>query len=202
MVLKQAGVERVGVGLDCATPETFEQIKPGYRWRRYLHFIHDIVDIFGIGSVHLIVGLGDTDQAIIKLIQEFRDINAYVALFAFTPVRGTDLTFPPPSIGRYRALQLARYLIVYQISTYDEMCFQDGALTSFGIPQSRLEQVLALGEPFRTSGCPDCNRPFYNERPGGVMYNYPWPLSLEEKKQAASELEHYLCQEFTVLGGG
>ncbi|MCW3977503.1 MAG: radical SAM protein, partial [Candidatus Bathyarchaeota archaeon] len=24
-----------------------------------------------------------------------------------------------------------------------------------------------------TSGCPGCNRPYYNERPGGPLYNYP-----------------------------
>ena len=30
VVLKDAGVERVGVGLDCATEATFKGIKPGF----------------------------------------------------------------------------------------------------------------------------------------------------------------------------
>ncbi|HDI74230.1 MAG TPA: hypothetical protein ENF57_04430 [Candidatus Korarchaeota archaeon] len=28
-------------------------------------------------------------------------------------------------------------------------------------------------EAFLTSGCPSCNRPFYNERPRGPIYNFP-----------------------------
>ena len=47
---------------------------------------------------------------------------------------------------------------------------------------------LADGDAFRTPGCPDCNRPFYNEHPGGPMYNYPRPLTLAETCQAISEV--------------
>jgi biotin synthase len=47
----------------------------------------------------------------------------------------------------------------------------------------------ATGEPFQTSGCPDCNRPYYNERPGGVMYNYPRPLVAAEALRAIEEME-------------
>ena len=39
---------------------------------------------------------------------------------------------------------------------------------------------------FETSGCPGCNRPYYNERPGGMLYNYPRPLTAAE---AAREIE-------------
>jgi biotin synthase len=51
-----------------------------------------------------------------------------------------------------------------------------------------VSQYLADGDAFRTSGCPDCNRPFYNERPGGPMYNYARPLTLEEAFRAISEM--------------
>ncbi len=46
--LKAAGVSRIGIGLDCATEETFQRVKPGFHWdgitasgrhRRYLHRI-------------------------------------------------------------------------------------------------------------------------------------------------------------------
>ena len=30
-----------------------------------------------------------------------------------------------------------------------------------------------LREFFNTYGCEGCNRPFYNERPSGPIYNYP-----------------------------
>jgi biotin synthase-related radical SAM superfamily protein len=44
------------------------------------------------------------------------------------------------------------------------------------------------GEAFCTAGCPGCNRPFYNERPGGPMYNYPRPLTPAEVEAACSEV--------------
>lgn len=33
---------------------------------------------------------------------------------------------------------------------------------------------------FRTYGCPDCNRPLYNEKPRQIPYNYPRVLTEEE----------------------
>jgi biotin synthase len=50
-----------------------------------------------------------------------------------------------------------------------------------------LQEVLADGKAFETSGCPDCNRPYYNESPRGVMFNYHRPLVAGEIQQAISE---------------
>ncbi len=50
-------------------------------------------------------------------------------------------------------------------------------------------ELPADGEPFRTSGCPDCNRPFYNEPPGGPLFNYPRPLTRAEADRAVQEME-------------
>jgi len=58
-----------------------------------------------------------------------------------------------------------------------------GRLVDLGVP------LPLTGEPFQTCGCPDCNRPFYNERPGGVMYNYPRPLTPVEARRAMAEME-------------
>ena len=43
--LKAAGVTRVGVGLDCATEETFSKIKPGFNWTQYHAFLDEIVEV-------------------------------------------------------------------------------------------------------------------------------------------------------------
>ena len=51
-----------------------------------------------------------------------------------------------------------------------------------------LLRALKSGEPFQTSGCPGCNRPFYNETPRGPIYNYPRPLTGDEVEEAISEL--------------
>jgi len=46
----------------------------------------------------------------------------------------------------------------------------------------KLQKYLKTG--FRTSGCVDCNRPYYNEKPTGPIYNYPRELNEEELKNA------------------
>jgi len=190
--LKAAGVERVGIGLDCATEATFERVKPGFHWDWYHRFLQEVMSIFSGGSVHLIVGLGDSDESLIRKIQEVFDHRCTVALFAFTPVRGARLKKPAPNIGRYRAIQLARYLIVHNQVRAEAMDFVQGRLVALHTASAVLAPALASGEPFQTSGCPGCNRPFYNERPGGDMYNYPASLTAAESSSAFRELSTYL----------
>jgi len=60
----------------------------------------------------------------------------------------------------------------------------NSCLTNFGISKQRFLEVIDSGEPFLTSGCPGCNRPYYNERPGGPLYNYPRQLLPEEIEEA------------------
>ena len=104
------------------------------------------------------------------------------ALFAFTPIRGTALeTKPQPLIESYRRIQLARYLIVNGCARSEEIHFDSvGCLTDFGVEKETLMCIVETGKPFLTSGCPDCNRPFYNEKPSGPIYNYPRNISREE----------------------
>jgi biotin synthase len=133
----------------------------------------------------LIVGLGETEQEMVERIQWAHDLGVTVGLFAFTPVRGTHLAdLPPPPLAVYRRMQAARWLIVHDGSRAREMSFdRDGQLADLGA-------ALPLpGEAFRTSGCPDCNRPFYNEQPAGPLYNYPRSLTAAEAARAVKEME-------------
>jgi len=189
--LKDANLDRIGVGLDCASENVFRKMKPDFKWDDYMNFMKDMVDVFGTGSVHLIVGLGETDEEMISMFQKTVDMKCYPALFAFTPVKGINLGYPKPEIERYRALQLARYLITNKLCRIENMVFENGKMVSIKISSSILENVLESGKPFQTSGCKDCNRPFYNERPGGIMYNYPYPLDKDEVKNVKEELRGY-----------
>ena len=128
---------------------------------------------------------------LVHKMQEAHDRGCTVALFAFTPVRGARLHLPAPCAGRYRALQLARYLIISNRARIEDMAFADGQLTRINVAANVIERALDIGTPFRTSGCPDCNRPLYNERPGGTMYNYATPLEEDEKALAREELASY-----------
>lgn len=174
--LAEAGAERVSIALDAATPELFKRIKGGgYTWRKHLEALEHARTIFGNRvSTHLIVGLGESEWNIVERIQLLHDRGITVALFAFTPIAGTPLSgHPQPDVASYRRIQLARFLIINNLSRIERMRFESEQIVDFGIEQDVLREKVRSGEPFRTSGCPGCNRPFYNESPRGPIYNYP-----------------------------
>lgn len=161
---RDLGVTHVGVGLDAATPELVEGVGKPFTWEEYWRFTELVVRVFGRrrALVHLIFGLGESEEEFVRAMAKAYEVGADVALFAFTPVPGTPMASrPPPDLRSYRRMQAARHLL------------------SRG---ERLEAVLARlreggldppPEATVTSGCPWCNRPFYNERPSGPIYNYP-----------------------------
>lgn len=184
-------VDRLSVPLDAATPEIFDKIKGGiYTWENHLAAMENAKRIFnGRVSTHLIVGLGETEEEMARTIQQLHDMEITVGLFAFTPIQGTPLSgLSPPVVSTYRKIQLARFLIVNNISKAEQMSFQEGRIVDFGVSEDVLDVAISSGEPFRTSGCPDCNRPFYNESPRGPIYNYPRKPTRKEIEKIKSEL--------------
>jgi len=195
--LAEAGAERIGIPLDATTPELFYRIKGvlaggPYSWEKQFELLRIAVSIFGKGKVstHLIVGLGETEEEMVKAIQQCVDMDVLPALFAFTPIQGTPLeTWRQPSIQSYRQIQTARHIILLKIARSDDMLFDsEGHLVEFGVEKKILEQLIQNGLPFQTSGCPDCNRPYYNEKPSGPIYNYPRPLTRKELSKTREEL--------------
>ena len=186
--LANAGAERIGIPLDAATKEIFDWVKGSsaggpYRWEKQFELLNEAVEVFGKGrvSTHLIVGLGETEKEMVNIIQKCVDISVLPALFAFTPIRGTALENKvQPTVQNYRRVQIARYLILHGIARYEDMVFDEDCLTGFGVDKQVLIHVVQTGEPFLTSGCPYCNRPYYNEKPSGPIYNYPRKLTTEE----------------------
>lgn len=181
-----AGVDHIGFGLDAATPEVFRRVK-GRGWERYQSLIAHVAEEHpGRAAVHLIAGLGETERELVEAVQRYSDRGAVVGLFAFCPIAGTRMaSSPPPSLDSYRRLQAARYLIAAGAASVAEMEFESrGRLAR--LPESA-KALIAPGEAFRTSGCPGCNRPFYNERPGGPQYNYARPLAPDEARAALQE---------------
>jgi len=196
--LIQAGADRIGIALDAVTEQLFDKVKGAaaggpYRWRDEFTLIRAAIGIFGEGNVstHLIIGLGETEREAAVMLQSCVDIGVLPALFAFTPVRGTALAGnSQPGLGAYRRLQLARYLIVNSLARFEDMKFNKaGHLVDFGLGTDELSYALESGMPFLTSGCADCNRPFYNEKPSGPIYNYPRKLTTQEIEVIKSQLE-------------
>jgi biotin synthase-related radical SAM superfamily protein len=187
--LAEAGVERIGIPLDAATEQLFDKVKGSsaggpYSWAEQFELLGWAVRIFGRGrvSTHLIVGLGETEREMVKLVQRCADMGVLPALFAFTPIPGTVLEcMPQPSIQKYRRIQIARHLIVYETARCESMRFDaEECISDFGVDKRTLLRIIRTGEPFLTSGCPNCNRPYYNEKPSGPLYNYPRGLTEDE----------------------
>ncbi|BFH74248.1 radical SAM protein [Sulfurisphaera javensis] len=145
---KELGVDYLGVGLD-TVKSLWDYVGKPYSFEEYIKFIKEAVKVFGNGHVyaHLIVGLGESDEELIAVMKMLKDIGANVALFAFTPIKGTPFeNLPRPSLERYRNIQKIRYSLFY------------GKETDFA---------------YLTSGCPSCDRPYYNEDPREKLYNIP-----------------------------
>jgi biotin synthase len=182
--LASIGVERFGLPFDAATKDIFDRVKGSYSWEGHLKALENARAVFGDRvSTHLIAGLGESEEDLIRAVQFFHYSGVTVALFAFTPIPGTPLSGQPrPDIASYRRVQLARFLIDRNLSRAEDMSFSNGRLVDFGVDLEILKKVVESGEPFVTSGCPGCNRPFYNESPRGPIYNYP-------RKPRRSEIE-------------
>ena len=195
--LKEAGVDRLGIALDAATESVFNRVKGVgaggcYSWENQFRLFSEALSVFGKGNVstHVIVGLGETEKEAVEIVQRCVDLGVLPALFAFTPVRGTVLEGNlAPKLESYRRIQLARYLIVNLKTRANKIGFDvNGKIINYGLPQEDIENIIEDGAPFRTSGCPDCNRPYYNEKPSGPIYNYPKKQNKKEIKKIRTEL--------------
>jgi biotin synthase len=201
--IREAGADMVGVAIDAATPELFARyrgagVKGPHRWEHYWATLERTVDVFGRykAGVHLIVGLGETEQEMIDAIQRAHDLGAHTHLFSFYPEAGSPMEdHPQPCYGQYRRVQLARYIINADRGRYEQMAFNGaGQVIDFGI---ETDDLVHYGEPFLTSGCPGpdgrvaCNRPFGNERPGRPIRNYAFLPEPEDVELIRYQLRDY-----------
>jgi biotin synthase len=203
---KSIPVDRLGIAIDGATEEIFDKlrgrgVKGPHRWERYWAIFHEGVEIFGPGKVgvHLIVGLGETEEEMVGVMDRIRRSGGCTHLFCFFPEPGSRLErWPQPPVGQYRRCQLARYLIDEGLATLEEFSFNDkGQIVFFGLPQRELERIIELGTPFMTSGCPDetgktvCTRPYGDCAPGDDIRSYPFNPDEEDLALIKRQLWDY-----------
>jgi len=191
IILKDAGVEVLTIPLDCANERLFHKVK-GRNWKDHWKALEKALGIFGPGRVgtHIIVGLGETEKDIVNVISKCHQLGILTSLFAFTPVRGTPLWGrPQPDLVSYRRLQLAKELIVSGRATEKDFIYNDlGMIRRIDINRETIEDVIEKGEAFMTRGCPGCNRPYFNEKVTGPVFNYPRSLKKEEVESIRREI--------------
>jgi biotin synthase-related radical SAM superfamily protein len=198
MAMKKAGADWVGIAIDAATPELFDQLRGKgvggpHRWDHYWKVVQmatSVFEKFHVG-IHLIVGLGETEKEMVEAIQKGQNLGAHTHLFSFFPEKGSPMeAYPLPPLDQYRRIQLARWIINEGLGSVNQMTFDEkGRLIDFGMD---IQLLIQMGEPFVTSGCPGrngkvaCNRPYGNERPSGPIRNFPFmpePEDIEEIKK-------------------
>ncbi|MDI6800141.1 MAG: radical SAM protein [Actinomycetota bacterium] len=201
--LKAAGVQMVGIAVDAATEELFDEnrgsrVKGPHNWERYWEALGEAARIFGknnFGS-HLISGLGESEREMAAAIQRVRDLGGRTHLFSFHPEEGSRLAKKEAcEAGQYRRIQLARYLIDCDLSRAEKMQFdKEGRLSGFGLAEDELNRVIDSGSPFRTSGCPSktikegaCNRPFGDGPPSDIR-SFPFKLNKNDVKKVRRQM--------------
>lgn len=212
--LYDGGAEKIAFSFDAATPELFGKIK-GTSWDDEWNLYMETTKLFpGRTVIHLIAGLGETEEEMAQVIAGFYLSGSEVSLFAFTPIPGTPLAKrKQPAMKSYRKLQAVLYLIRKLGIVSDKESDNQGEPFSFDIEKTaavfeRIKDYFDFengeiifnpgkreflmdyipSEAFQTYGCPDCNRPLYNERPGKVPYNYPRELSDAELWEAVEKI--------------
>ncbi|MCD6503625.1 MAG: radical SAM protein [Thermoplasmata archaeon] len=192
-LVKEAGADYIGISLDVASRELFKKYREyeTITWENTFDMLKYAVKVFGKGHVisHVIVGLGETDKDLIRVLEKMSDLGVVPSLMAFTPVPGTPLeNYSPPSIERYRAIQVALELITHGIRFHYDNFDEKGRLVSYPLDEGTIGRIIG-NKTFMVKGCPWCTRPYYNENPSRP-YNLPRPIG--DPKSLLSEAIKYV----------
>ncbi len=207
VALRDAGADIFTVALDAVTPEIFERtrgktVDSPHRWDKYWQALEWASEIFGPEKfgAHLIAGMGETEQEMMQVCQKIHDMGGHNHMFAFFPEQGSlmeDWLAVPKD--QWRRVQLGRFIIDYAGGRIDDMKFNEkGQLIDFGLEKQEVEDLIASGKPFQTSGCPGksdeevsaCNRPYGDSSPTDIR-SFPFALNTQDvgfvRRQMAGE---------------
>ncbi len=202
--LKSIGVDMIGIGLDAVTEELFRTARGdvpagGLNWDRYWEVISEAREVFGPGkvNVHAVVGLGETDEDLLKLFVALRDRQVLSYLFCFNPEPGSRMAEEPkPSLRRWRRVQLARHLIEAEGYSSEQFGFDaGGGIARVQGHPAALDAVVAQGTAFVTNGCPGggggpgCTRPYGSYRAAEAFRDYPFSPAAKDIEDIRRQLD-------------
>ncbi|HHW61772.1 MAG TPA: hypothetical protein GX404_07695 [Syntrophomonadaceae bacterium] len=193
---KSLSFRRLLIPLDVSTRALFNRyhrVENNQLWDCYWQSICEAVALFGPGKVyvHLFTGLGETEQQYVAACQRICDLGAEPTILSIAA--NNRWNRKAVSIGRYRRLQVARYLIVNEISQERFMQFNEfGSIYDYGLASSRLQQLLETGQPFYQVGTDPISGDLYawpgHDNNIGSLRNHSPAMNPEEVSQAQQEL--------------
>ena len=201
-MLNSESLQRVVVPLGAVTEKIFQNFynENHLSWLECWQTIEQAVKITGSGKVFVILfaGLGETEQQFAQCCQKICDLGAEPTLLSLADntIRGRKTA----SIGRYRRMQMIRYLIAEEMSDADSMQFNEfGSVFEFGIPKRKLTGVLQEARPFFTVGTGAIDPADY-EWPGhdntcGSIRNFSSKMSEEQKTEVRNEFSLIAWEE-------
>ncbi|MEE9126769.1 MAG: radical SAM protein [Planctomycetota bacterium] len=194
-VIRDAGADIIGIGLDAASAELFHQTRGGgargpHDWDHHWRIARAARRMFGPFKVnfHVVVGLGETDRELVDLFYRLHPEQIAAYLFSFNPEPGTTMQdVPRAPIRRLRRIQLVKHLIEKQALPGEAITFDEaGNIVGVDAPDALVDSATDSGVPFMTNGCPNrqgelaCNRPYGSYRPGEEFRDYPFPPAPED----------------------
>ncbi len=184
MFLKK-NVRNIALSIDCISEKDHGRVKGGDLQHK-TEFLFEAAQSYpGRISTHIIIGLGETDRQVFDFLTKCHKADIPVGIFALTETDGMRMPYTRPTLKRYRAIQAMNSMIRHSMDM-SQICFdKTGNLIS--LAQS-IPDLLRDGSFIRTAGCQGCNRPFYNESPSGVWYNYPRKLKESEALRGLSDI--------------
>lgn len=200
---KHIGVDMIGIGMDAVTEQLFRSLRTdvpagGLSWDKYWEVVADSRDIFGPWkvNVHTLVGLGETDEDLVRIFCRLRDQQILSYLFCFNPEPDSRMAEQPKStVGRWRRIQLAKHLVETEGYDVSRFTFDDaGALATVDAAADEVEQVVESGTPFMTDGCPGaggepgCTRPYGSYRPTEPFRDFPFQPTAEDLTDIRAQL--------------
>lgn len=201
--IQKAGADIIGIGLDAASEEVFEEtrgsgVRGPHDWDQHWEIARAARRRFGPYKVnfHVVVGIGETDRDLVDLFHKLHSEQIAAYLFSFNPEPGTAMQdVPRAPIHRLRRIQLVKHLIEHKGLERGKITFDDeGALMDVDALQSTVAEATNSGVPFMTDGCPNrqgevaCNRPFGSYRPGEEYRDYPFQPNGEDLETIRSEM--------------
>lgn len=202
--LHELGADIFTVALDAATPAIFDRtrgkgVQSPHSWAKYWEILTAAREIFGREKfgAHIIVGMGETEQEVLTLVQQLVDMGGHSHMFCFFPERGSLMDhLPATPRDQWRRVQLARYLIDFRGVRVEHMKFDAaGRVADFGMPSGELDDIIDAGIAFRTSGCPGkfredvsaCDRP-YGDSPPSNIASYPFQPNRADVRKIRRQL--------------
>ncbi len=142
-LMKEAGVDALGMHLEVITPELRAQIMPGKAAvpvARYLESFRAAVTVFGRGQVstYILAGLGDSREDILEMARHLLEIGVYPFVVPFVPISGTPLEdhpVPTPAFMKSLLEPLAEMINAADMRSKDSKagCGKCGACSSLSM---------------------------------------------------------------------